>query len=177
MRVGSMMLVAILAAFGAAACSGAPTGAGAGPALPTLVVHNPDCTAGGCHTLEVRAFAWNFTVPQPLWGFEVVGEADSREVCLTFPPEWTLHVNGPSDTTAFTWTPSDPIFLTAWDSAGFHSSSTTNVMPYLRGITQTFTPGGASGWGVPFSGDSTWSGFISSSSRGNSTVAAAPACR
>lgn len=128
--------------------------------LPTVMVTNPSCVGGTCRTIEVRLFDWNLTIPQPYWGFKSVGEVDGPTGCLTFPGTWRFSVVGPTDstgkvdTTVFTLSANDPIFLAAMDSAIFH---TDTIPPYtaIRGHTNTFTAASAPGWKATFSGDST----------------------
>ena len=88
---------------------------------PTLLVTNPTCSAGPCRTVEVRLFNWNLRVPQPFWGYKVIGETRGPTTCLTFPAPWTFRVIGqrdtiptsPIDTVVFALNNDDPIFLVA----------------------------------------------------------------
>ena len=127
--------------------------------LPTLLVSNQLCTAGSCATLEVRIFDWNLTIPQPYWGYKVMGEVHRQTGCLTFPVPWTFFIFGPDstgkvDTLVFHLNVNDPIFLAAMDSAKFHTDS-INPFSTIRGHTNTFTASDAAGWSVSFSGDTT----------------------
>lgn len=116
--------------------------------IPTLLVTNPLCDTGECRTLQIRAFAWNFTVPQPFRGFITVGEVHSPTACLTFPASWDLTVTAvdstgaPKDTTIYTWTPDDALYVTVADG---------NAPLDPIGATETFTPADAPGWNLTFS--------------------------
>ncbi len=134
----------LLSLFGVFGCSSAVE-----PSTPpSLRVMNPLCDASGCRSLQIRAFIWKFTVPQPPTGLKVVGVVTGPSACLSFPPSWALVVTGvpsagaavKSDT--LTWTPDDAVFLAAVDSADFELLSTT----------ETFVPGEAKGWDLTFSG-------------------------
>lgn len=139
--------------------------------LPTVLVTNAMCDAGRCGTLQIRAFVWKFTVPQPVVGSEVLGYVDPGERCLTFPPSWSFQIIGPDttgrvDTTTITWTPFDtiPIYLIAVDSALFGSQPDSAQVDSIRyaiwpfdgiaqasvGETANFAPGGAPGWSITF---------------------------
>ncbi|HET9984914.1 MAG TPA: hypothetical protein VFQ38_15050 [Longimicrobiales bacterium] len=129
--------------------------------MPTLyVANNPTCTAAGCRTLEIRAFVWAFRVPQPPWGYEVIGEMHGRTACFTFPASWTFRVIGlrdttadaPADTTTLTWTPDSAsgISVVAIDSAMFHGKE--GLEETIRGRTETFVPARAQGWNTTLSG-------------------------
>lgn len=108
----------------------------------------------------VRAFVWTFRVPQPPWGYKVIGEMHGRTACFTFPPSWTFQVIGlrdtipgsPADTTILTWAPDSTsgIFVVAVDSARFHGGEAS--LSTIRGITETFAPGAARGWNTTLSG-------------------------
>lgn len=145
----TLVMTAFIGGFGMNGCASSPSA----PirSTPTVMVDNPLCTAAGCRTLEVRIFSWSFTVPQPIWGFRVLGEVHSPSNCLQFPDSLTFQVVGPSDTTVLLWKPSDAVILTAVDSALFHEGS-TRPDSTVRGTTQTFTPGESPGWTVGFSG-------------------------
>jgi hypothetical protein len=125
--------------------------------LPTLLVTNPTCAAGQCRTVEVRIFDWNLTIPQPFWGYKIMGEVDGQTACLTFPAPWTFFIYGPDstgkvDTTVFKLNVNDAIFLAAMDSARFHTDSIAPLSTIV-GHTTTFTAADAPGWQVAFSGD------------------------
>ena len=157
----------VIAGVGAPGCSGST-----GPQhLPTLLVTNGMCAAGHCGTLEVRAFVWKFTIPQHVWGAELVAYVPPGATCLTFPASWTWTIIGPDtlghvDTTTITWTPGDPapIFLIALDSTYFHtvldSAQADSVSSAIRpfdgiapgsvGETMNFVPGNSLGWSITF---------------------------
>ncbi len=146
-------VVGLAAAF-ALSCRSSPSAPGGAGALPTLdIMNNPTCAAGACRTLEVRAFVWAFQVPQPPWGWRVLGEMPGGTACLAFPASWTFRVIGPADTTIFTWTPNSAsgIYVVVVDSALFHAG-TVEPSSTILGLTRTFVPGTASGWQATFSG-------------------------
>lgn len=166
--------------LGAIACTSAtqPT------TSPTLLVNNSTCALGRCTTLEIRAFVWKFTAPQPPQGFEAIGEVPPGQSCLQFPPSWTFKIIGPDstgvvDTLAITWTPSDTdqVYVVAVDSAVFHSgmdsaqvdSLNHGLLPYFDGLgggavgeTSNFVPGTSHGWKVSFPSSPVFSASLTS---------------
>jgi hypothetical protein len=148
MPIRTLAIVSLLGAASAFGCS-SPAEPPTGP--PTLWVTNPLCDATGCGTLQIRAFVWEFLVPQPTWGLEVVGEVEGPRGCVRFPPSWHLRVRGVdstgayTDSTFFTWTPEKPIFLTALDWSGGYGNQLA--------ATETFTPADAPGWNLSFTPD------------------------
>ena len=154
-----LILLCVLVCTLAAAC-GSPDGVGDVGPLPTIKIdNNPTCDTGGCRTLEVRAFVSTFRVPQPLWGYKILGEMHDRTGCFTFPASWSFQVIGPTDTipsaptdtVTYTWTPdSGAIFIIAVDSALFHDGAYPPST--IRGVTTQFVPGSARGWEATLSG-------------------------
>jgi hypothetical protein len=158
------LLVTVVFAGGLVTCS-APE---APKQLPTLLVNNPSCAAGECRTTEVRLFDWDLTVPQPFWGYKVIGEIHGPSACLTFPAPWRFSVigprdtipNSPVDTVVFTGTVEDLIYVIAMDSAGFHAQGPIGVLTTIRGRTDNFTAADARGWRVTLSGDNAASSAV-----------------
>jgi hypothetical protein len=130
--------------------------------LPTLSVTNPLCdTAGQCRTIQIRAFVWAFTIPQPTFGLKVLGEVEGPVACLTFPALWEVVVRGAdstgtiTDSTTYTWTPDDPdgIFLNAMDWPAFRGDTLAQIQ---IGATESFVPAEAAGWTMTFSRPGRW---------------------
>jgi hypothetical protein len=163
MSLGSVVLLGVVVAS-TATCSSTTEPR----SLPTVRVVNAMCDAGHCATLEIRAFVWKFKVPQPPHGREMLADIPPGETCITFPRSWSLTIIGPDttgrmDTTTTTWTPADPIYLVAADSAVFYSGRSNlpwdsskgpspydGLFPGTVGETPNFTPGDAGGWTVTF---------------------------
>jgi len=139
-------LLGMLAALcGGFACSSAPTEPSS--VQPTLTVTNPWCDSLGCRPLQLRAFVWAFTVPQPAIGLRAIQEIHAETTCVVFPPSWQLVVSEEDSTgkivrsdTAL-WTPDDPIYLTILD---------LETREWLA-ATETFVPAEAPGWGLTIS--------------------------
>jgi len=110
---------------------------------PTILVTNATCSPGPCASFDVRAWVPKFLVPgQPPSGALLLGSVEAESACLRVPSSVTLTVTGPEGTTRTTWTPDDPIYLTAVKSltSGF-------------GTSGTFVPSNAAGWTVTFPGE------------------------
>ena len=114
---------------------------------PTLFIVNPLCDSTGCRELHIRAFIWEYRIPQSPFGAEAVGEVTGPSACLSFPEGWEIIVRGidsqgnvvHADT--ITSSLGDEIFLTALDleSPG-----------WLVGSTETFIPNSSPGWNLAF---------------------------
>lgn len=132
--------IAGCAVFLTVVACGDPTSATQMPA-PTLLVTNTTCDSGPCVSFVVSGFVPKFTVPgQPPSGFLYVGIVDSASKCLRFPTSKTLYIIGPNDTTAITWTVTDPVSLTATKSG--------SALPFAE--TAEFVPDSSPGWSVDF---------------------------
>jgi hypothetical protein len=156
-RCAALALAAV-AILGGVGCPTAPK------PTPTILISNDTCEPGPCRSLYIRAFIWDFKVPQPPTGLEILGYMHGSYGCLSFPSKWTLELDGPSDTTELTWTPTSPagIYLIFEDSAfifGPNSqaqidSATNGIWPYDAAFpgsvafSPTFVPGSARGWSI-----------------------------
>ena len=150
-------LLSLGCAAGLLACTSPYGPSGNQLGVPTLRVTNQTCGSGACRTIEVRLFDWHLTIPQPPWGYKVVGEVRGATGCLTFQEPWEFKVRevdstgATVDSTIFTLSVNDLVFLSAVDSADFHSGL-VNPAATFRGFTSNFTPADASGWSAVFQG-------------------------
>jgi hypothetical protein len=117
-------------------------------AVPTLLVANASCDSGSCRTLYLSAFVYKWRVPQPPAGCMYLGTSRSRLTCVAFPASQTLTVRGSNDTVYVTWTPSDTLYVSAWDSAADAAGGSTRDS--WVGKSADFAPGEAGGWSVVF---------------------------
>jgi len=155
---GATLLLAI--AIVADTCAEAsPSGP---PGLPTLRVVNSTCAGASCRTVEIREFDWSLPIPQPPWGYKIIGEVHNAAACLTFPQPWTFAIIGPKDTTpgspidTFTYhlSTKDTITLVAMDSALFRANPPppTPYDAYLGVSANQFSAATAAGWTFRLSG-------------------------
>ena len=112
---------------------------------PTLFIVNPLCDGTGCRALQIRAFIWEYRIPQSPFGAEAVGEVTGPSACLSFPEGWEIIVRGVDSqgniVQADTITSSlgDEIFLTVLDPESAY---------WLVGRTETFVPNSSPGWNL-----------------------------
>ena len=122
------------------------------PPPPTLFVANPLCDGVGCKTIQIRAFVWEYKIPQGGGiGLEVVGEVAGPSACLQFPEFWEIRVSEvdaqgnivQSDT--ITSTLDDEVFLSVldWEPGG----------DLVLARTDNFVPGSSQGWNLVLSGN------------------------
>ncbi len=115
------------------------------PRPPTLLVANPLCDDTGCKTIELRAFVWEYHIPQNPNGAEPVGAITGPTTCIEFPEGWQIVVtevtNGGDFVRADTLTSTldDDITLMLVDN---HA---------LVAATDRFAPGTELGWSLAFS--------------------------
>jgi len=114
---------------------------------PTIMMMNPTCDGSGCRAIQVRAFVWDFTVPQSPTGFKVIDVVDEPMACISFPPMWELTVSEDDSSgqvvhvDTLTWTPDGAVYVTVLD---------LETLDWLA-ATETFVPGAEEGWELAFS--------------------------
>ena len=91
-----------LACFAAGGCATDPR------LRPSLLVTNATCESGVCCPLYIRAFVWDFNIPQSPGGIETFGYVHGATGCIKFPSEWTVTVSGPNGSEQQVWKPSSP---------------------------------------------------------------------
>ena len=118
--------------------------------LPTLFVENPLCDGTGCKAIQIRAFVWEYKIPQGGGiGLEVVGDVAGPTACLQFPEAWQITVSevdshgNPIHSDTITSTLDDEVFLTVldWEPGG----------DLLLAKTGDFAPGSSQGWHLALS--------------------------
>ena len=139
MRPSRMALACLVGAGCSSSTEPAPQ------SLPTLLVANPLCDGVGCKTIHLRAFVWEYRIPQNPKGAEAVGTIAGPTTCLVFPDAWQIVVtevtNGGQVVRADTLTSTldDEITLMLVDG---HA---------LVAATDRFAPGAELGWSLAFS--------------------------
>ena len=149
-----------LACFAAGGCATDPR------LRPSLLVTNATCESGVCCPLYIRAFVWDFNIPQSPTGIEIldtcteqVGASSSRR---------NGHSRYPAQTGASSRSGSQAVlagvYLIVFDSAFAFGhptqvqidSSSQAIWPYNAAfpgsvaVSPTFVPGNSSGWTVTF---------------------------